>query len=57
MTDAPRITRTGFDDDAEGGEQFDGTVDDVVMPPEVRRAAEARIAAAQAKYGEKQTTD
>lgn len=33
------------------GEQFDGTEDDVVMPDDVRAAAEARIAAAVAKYG------
>lgn len=36
---------------SEDGEQFDGTADDVVMPDDVRRAAEARVAAAVEKYG------
>ena len=34
------------------GDEFDGDVDDVEMPPEVRAQAEARIAAAVAKYGD-----
>lgn len=58
------ITRPGrlpdYNPDAEfasaapttGGDTFDGTADDVVMPDEVRAAAEARIAAAVAKYGD-----
>lgn len=37
------------------GEQFDGTADDVEMPPDVRKAAEARVAAAVKKYGGKYT--
>lgn len=44
MSDTP-------DDRSEGVEEFDGTVDDVVMPDDVRRAAEARVAAAVEKYG------
>ena len=38
-------------DTPSAGEMFDGTEDDVVMPDDVRAAAEARIAAAVAKYG------
>ncbi len=34
-------------------EDFDGTVDDVEMPDDVRAAAEARVAAAVAKYGDR----
>lgn len=34
-----------------GGDTFDGTADDVVMPDDVRAEAEARVAAAVAKYG------
>jgi hypothetical protein len=41
-------------DTNEPGEQFDGTVDDVVIPDDVREASEARIAAAVAKYGNAQ---
>ena len=33
-------------------EQFDGTADDVEMPDDVRKASEARIAAAVKKYGD-----
>lgn len=43
--------------DTPSGEQFDGTEDDVVMPDDVRKAAEARVAAAVEKYGEGQTPD
>lgn len=32
-------------------ENFDGTVDDVEMPDDVRAESEARIAEAMAKYG------
>lgn len=32
------------------GEQFDGTIDDVIMPDDVRAAAEARIADAMERY-------
>lgn len=32
------------------GEEFDGGIDDVEMPADVRAAAEARIAAAVARY-------
>jgi hypothetical protein len=34
------------------GDEFDGTADDVEMPADVRAAAEARVAAAVAKYGD-----
>lgn len=34
------------------GDEFDGDVDDVEMPADVRKAAEARIAAAVKKYGD-----
>jgi hypothetical protein len=40
-----------------GGDTFDGTADDVEMPPEVRAEAEARIAAAVAKYGDAPVND
>lgn len=34
-----------------GGDTFDGTADDVVMPEDVRKEAEARIERAVKKYG------
>ena len=43
--------------DTPASEQFDGTEDDVVMPDDVRAAAEARGAAALAKYGDKADAD
>jgi hypothetical protein len=45
MSDTPDDRRRGE------GDTFDGTVDDVEMPDDVRREAEARVAAATAKYG------
>ena len=33
------------------GDEFDGDVDDIEMPADVRAEAEARIAAAVEKYG------
>jgi len=42
---------------SDGVEEFDGTADDVVMPDDVRAAAEARVAAAVAKYGDSTLAD
>ena len=43
---------TETDKSPQSGDEFDGDIDDVEMPPEVRAAAEARIAAAVKKYGD-----
>ena len=46
------MTTTPLPEDPGPGDQFDGPVDDLELSREVRAEAEARIAAAVAKYGD-----
>ncbi len=44
---APDLPR----ENAGPGDEYDGDIESIVMPPDVRAAAEERIAAAVKKYG------